>query len=504
MDLSLNRDVISSAAELSERLISIGCSAEGLYLQGVVIEAARTESDVNGLLEEIVPRIPKLQETEESRDFVRIFRNLITSLVISKAPDAALKAMRVGTSLSLTARDIQPNWSELAQLNWPENMVIEETDLSHVYSMLGKSFLECGRPEGAALLREATRFRNDSTKYHALLKVGNLESIPFRDKPGLAYDIADKFSNMEKGLVLAERYRSAVALRILASGLSMRLRSESERVEGIIERLWGVKETGRIEIQDVMRMDADVCSHLMMKGYPAEATDFFRLALDVPMNASSAWMQIWNIVQSELPSLEPYPHKGTSTSKPYQRIGPIGPTIESTRVAESVLSRHMPELTDVVSNRLDAARSELDRLRVWERTKSESTTPRRQVNAWLEEAQQPLTVGRSYRLGVNIGSPRADSLVEVDFREPEWGALNEIGLVIAVHARGARIEPLWHNATLLRKGEMEEVYFNIVPIEEGVIELYLTIFLARELTLLEEFRFTLLSTSGVLDESSAN
>lgn len=509
MDISLSHSVFRSAAEVSERLIDLGCSAEGLYLQGIAIEAARTESDVNGILEMIVPRIPRLEEAEESRDLSRIFRALITNLVTLKAPDAALRAMRIGTSLGLTARNIQLHGTALAEYG-AGNAVVRKNELSSVYYLLGEALVERGRPEGVTMLRESTRFGG---------ALQALESIPYREKPGLPYDIGDKFTEMEKDLVSAERYRSAVTLRVLASGLRMRLRSEN-RVEETIERLWIVRKTGRIE--DVMRMDADVCSHLMMKGYPAEATNFFNLALDVPVNASSDWIQIWNMVQSELPGLETFPHKGISASKPYQRIGPIGPTVESARVAENVLSRYMPELNDVVLNRLDAERSEGERFRLnAERLlsevdrqnaeptsgdkslKPESHSPRRQVNAWFEEAQQPLIVGRNYRLGVNIGSPRADSLVAVGFQEPEWGTRNEIGLVIAIHAISARVEPLWHQM-LLRKGEMEPVYFNIVPIEAGVIELYLTIFLARELTLLEEFRFTLLSTSGVLDESPAN
>lgn len=114
----------------------------------------------------------------------------------------------------------------------------------------------------------------------------------------------------------------------------------------------------------------------------------------------------------------------------------------------------------------------------------------RKVNAWLEDAQLPLQVGERYKIGVNIGAPRQDALGGGPFHEPDWGNQNQLDLVIALHGRGAKIEPVWQYGTLPKSSDMPAVYFDVEPHEEGMLELYLSIFLAHELVLLEEFQLT--------------
>jgi hypothetical protein len=57
--------------------------------------------------------------------------------------------------------------------------------------------------------------------------------------------------------------------------------------------------------------------------------------------------------------------------------------------------------------------------------------------------------------------------------------------------RGAEIVPGCYYLTLARSGESPTVHFQITPIEPGDLELHLSFMLAKELTLLQEYRLTL-------------
>ncbi len=117
----------------------------------------------------------------------------------------------------------------------------------------------------------------------------------------------------------------------------------------------------------------------------------------------------------------------------------------------------------------------------------------RQVNAWLEGAGLPLHVGKVYRVGVNIGGTRPDAMGGGPFREPDWGHRTQLDLLIVLSGRGARITPTSQWVVLPRQGETPAVFFNLEPLarddeQQWDLELFLTISLARELTVLEEFR----------------
>lgn len=115
----------------------------------------------------------------------------------------------------------------------------------------------------------------------------------------------------------------------------------------------------------------------------------------------------------------------------------------------------------------------------------------RRVNVWLEHGALPLEVGTKYKIGINIGAPRNETVGGGEFHEPLWGNRNELELLILLTGRGVKVEPAWCHATLPKHRDMDKVYFHVVAYEAHVIELYLSIFLQRELTLLEEFRITL-------------
>lgn len=123
---------------------------------------------------------------------------------------------------------------------------------------------------------------------------------------------------------------------------------------------------------------------------------------------------------------------------------------------------------------------------VREKPASETTSPGREVNVWLVDTELPLVVAQEQTLGVDIGEPRSERVGGGAFNEPDWGTANELEIVILVDGAGFDVTPSFQKATLPRLGTMESVFFKITP-DGSAATLNLTIFLARELILLEEF-----------------
>lgn len=115
----------------------------------------------------------------------------------------------------------------------------------------------------------------------------------------------------------------------------------------------------------------------------------------------------------------------------------------------------------------------------------------RHVNAWLMEESLPLYVGKAYQIGVNIGALRADIIGGGEFDEPEWGDRTELELLIALNSVDAEVSPDWIVVKLPKHGDTEAVYFTVTPLTDDVVNLHLSIYLARDLTLLEKFRMSL-------------
>jgi hypothetical protein len=115
----------------------------------------------------------------------------------------------------------------------------------------------------------------------------------------------------------------------------------------------------------------------------------------------------------------------------------------------------------------------------------------RHVNAWLEQGQLPLNVDAPVRIGVNIGAARQGTIGGGVFVEPDWGELQQLDLVITLSGPGARVTPTSRRVTLQKQGDTTPVFFDVVPRRAGKLELYLSIHLAKEMTLLEELVLSL-------------
>jgi serine/threonine protein kinase len=124
-------------------------------------------------------------------------------------------------------------------------------------------------------------------------------------------------------------------------------------------------------------------------------------------------------------------------------------------------------------------------------TSNEIVPASREVNAWLVDAELPLAVGRHYTLAIDIGQPRSGRVGGVLFSEPDWGNAEQLEIVILLEGAGFEVTPLFQRTMLPKSGNMEPVFFTITRKSKSTVTLNLSIFLARELSLLEEFTLDL-------------
>jgi hypothetical protein len=120
----------------------------------------------------------------------------------------------------------------------------------------------------------------------------------------------------------------------------------------------------------------------------------------------------------------------------------------------------------------------------------------RTVNAWLEVGQYPLKLRELHHIWVNIGRSRDDPGGHA-FSEPQWGTRSKLDLLFTLAGRAAAIDPTCRYATLSKHGDMTPIYFRVTPHETGVLRLRLSIYLKRELMLLEELGMNLSVVRGI-------
>jgi hypothetical protein len=111
----------------------------------------------------------------------------------------------------------------------------------------------------------------------------------------------------------------------------------------------------------------------------------------------------------------------------------------------------------------------------------------RHINAWIEGGLPPLHVGRSYRLGLNIGPLRERALAAAVFTEPRSQDQESLKLLVVLSGSGFRVEPRQHQLVLPRRGSTETIFFSLTPLRAGRLTLCVSFYLARELALVQEF-----------------
>jgi hypothetical protein len=111
----------------------------------------------------------------------------------------------------------------------------------------------------------------------------------------------------------------------------------------------------------------------------------------------------------------------------------------------------------------------------------------RHINAWIEGDLPPLHVGRSYRLGLNIGPLRERALAAAVFAEPGSHDQESLNLLVVFSGSGLRVEPHQHQLVLPRHGSTVPIFSSLTPLRAGRLTLCISFYLARELALVQEF-----------------
>lgn len=118
----------------------------------------------------------------------------------------------------------------------------------------------------------------------------------------------------------------------------------------------------------------------------------------------------------------------------------------------------------------------------------------RHVNAWFEDGEQQLETDRLYRLAVNIGKPRPDSLATEPIVEPDFADGDTLELLVVIGGHGFSIKRHQRTLRLPRKGDSEIVRFEVTPRMESFL-LRISVYVASDLTLVEEFEIPLTSAA---------
>ena len=114
--------------------------------------------------------------------------------------------------------------------------------------------------------------------------------------------------------------------------------------------------------------------------------------------------------------------------------------------------------------------------------------PERHANAWLQDADLPLLVNTTAKVGFNIGGPRTEALASEVFAEPDWGEASHLELLVMLWAGRATVDPAGHELSLPRTGQTEDAWFEVTPLAAGKLRLRFRVYLAAQGVLLQELR----------------
>ena len=115
----------------------------------------------------------------------------------------------------------------------------------------------------------------------------------------------------------------------------------------------------------------------------------------------------------------------------------------------------------------------------------------RHINAWIEEGEPPLEKGRTYRFAMNVGQLCERALVAQELPEIDWRDRDSLKVLIVVSGYGFSVQPRQQEFLLPRQGNTELVFFGITPTRSDSLLLRISLYLARELTLLQEFEISI-------------
>jgi hypothetical protein len=113
------------------------------------------------------------------------------------------------------------------------------------------------------------------------------------------------------------------------------------------------------------------------------------------------------------------------------------------------------------------------------------------VNAWIEGTEPPLAKGRRYRLGINIGRRHEHALATGKAPRIDWGTADKVEILVILTGLSFNIEPRAKRLTLPKRGESDSLFFCITPLVKDPLPLRVSLYIAGELTLLDELEIPL-------------
>ena len=118
---------------------------------------------------------------------------------------------------------------------------------------------------------------------------------------------------------------------------------------------------------------------------------------------------------------------------------------------------------------------------------AEALSEERYVNAWIVDGEPPLERGQAYKFAVNVGKLCEHALAAPRLREFDWMDNREMEVWIVLSGRGFMSDLQQQRFTLPKEGETDPIVFTITPTENDQLLLRISLYFARELTLLQEF-----------------
>lgn len=131
----------------------------------------------------------------------------------------------------------------------------------------------------------------------------------------------------------------------------------------------------------------------------------------------------------------------------------------------------------------------------------------RYVNTWFEgegETLLPLVVGQAYSFKLYIGARKEEpepGAQTAPFAEPDFGARQELDLLIGLYSEDFSIVRSQHPLVLPRVGPSPEIQTKVTPAHAGACRISIVVSLVRELELLQELEIEVAAKEGVLADS---
>jgi hypothetical protein len=112
----------------------------------------------------------------------------------------------------------------------------------------------------------------------------------------------------------------------------------------------------------------------------------------------------------------------------------------------------------------------------------------RHINAWIVDGEPPLEKGRTYKFAINVGKLcEHANIAAPKLREFDWKDNQELEVWVVLSGSGIMAEPHQQKFTLPKQGDTDPIFFAVTPTGYGSVLLRISLYFARELTLLQEF-----------------